>query len=65
MQFITTVIHSPKLLILDEPGSGLDPVNQEVLRDTILGARTQGRTRHHGRATIANPDAYSKNPSRK
>jgi len=44
VQFITTVIHSPDLLILDEPTSGLDPVNQEVLRDTILGARDEGRT---------------------
>jgi ABC-2 type transport system ATP-binding protein len=44
VQFISTVIHAPELLILDEPASGLDPVNQEVLRDTILGARDQGRT---------------------
>jgi ABC-2 type transport system ATP-binding protein len=44
VQFITTVIHGPELLILDEPASGLDPVNQEVLRDTILGARDEGRT---------------------
>jgi ABC-2 type transport system ATP-binding protein len=44
VQFITTVIHGPELLILDEPASGLDPVNQEVLRDTILGARREGRT---------------------
>ena len=44
VQFITTVIHDPELLILDEPASGLDPVNQEVLRDTILGARREGRT---------------------
>ena len=44
VQFITTVVHEPELLILDEPHSGLDPVNQEVLRDTILGARDQGRT---------------------
>jgi ABC-2 type transport system ATP-binding protein len=44
VQFITTVIHGPDLLILDEPASGLDPVNQEVLRDTIMGARDQGRT---------------------
>jgi ABC-2 type transport system ATP-binding protein len=44
VQFITTAIHSPDLLILDEPASGLDPVNQEVLRDTILGARAEGRT---------------------
>ena len=44
VQFITTVIHSPELLILDEPASGLDPVNQEVLRETILDAKRQGRT---------------------
>jgi ABC-2 type transport system ATP-binding protein len=44
VQFVTTVIHSPDLLILDEPSSGLDPVNQNVLRDTILGARQEGRT---------------------
>jgi ABC-2 type transport system ATP-binding protein len=44
VQFITTVLHEPELLILDEPHSGLDPVNQEVLRDTILEARRQGRT---------------------
>jgi ABC-2 type transport system ATP-binding protein len=44
VQFITTVIHEPELLILDEPHSGLDPVNQEVLRDTILDWRRQGRT---------------------
>ena len=44
VQFITTAIHAPELLILDEPTSGLDPVNQEVLRDTMLGARNEGRT---------------------
>jgi ABC-2 type transport system ATP-binding protein len=44
VQFITTVIHEPEVLILDEPHSGLDPVNQEVLRDTILEARRDGRT---------------------
>jgi ABC-2 type transport system ATP-binding protein len=44
VQFITTVIHGPELLILDEPASGLDPVNQEVLRDTILDVRREGRT---------------------
>ena len=44
VQFITTVVHRPELLILDEPHSGLDPVNQEVLRDTILDARRDGRT---------------------
>jgi ABC-2 type transport system ATP-binding protein len=44
VQFITTVMHEPDVLILDEPQSGLDPVNQEVLRDTIIGARAAGRT---------------------
>jgi ABC-2 type transport system ATP-binding protein len=44
VQFITTVIHEPELLILDEPHSGLDPVNQEVLRDTILDWQRRGRT---------------------
>jgi ABC-2 type transport system ATP-binding protein len=44
VQFVTTIVHGPELLILDEPASGLDPVNQEVLRDTILGAKREGRT---------------------
>ncbi len=44
VQFITTVLHSPRLLILDEPFSGLDPVNQDVLRETVLQAKAAGRT---------------------
>lgn len=44
VQFVATIVHGPELLILDEPASGLDPVNQEVLRDTILGAKDEGRT---------------------
>jgi len=44
VQFITTVLHEPEMLILDEPQSGLDPVNQEVLRDTILKAKDRGNT---------------------
>lgn len=44
VQFVTTVLHRPELLILDEPHAGLDPVNQEVLRDTILQARADGKT---------------------
>jgi ABC-2 type transport system ATP-binding protein len=44
VQFIATVIHDPDLLILDEPQTGLDPVNQEVLRDTMLDARDRGKT---------------------
>lgn len=44
IQFIAAVIAQPKLLILDEPFSGLDPVNQEVLRDAILDMKRQGTT---------------------
>lgn len=44
VQFITTVLHEPELLILDEPHSGLDPVNQEVLRETIQTTRAEGGT---------------------
>src|SRR5437016_7774105 len=36
LQFITAVIHNPDLVILDEPFSGLDPVNVEVMKETIL-----------------------------
>lgn len=44
VQFICTVLHAPDLLVLDEPASGLDPVNQDVLRETIVEARREGRT---------------------
>lgn len=44
VQFIVTVLHQPDLLILDEPQSGLDPVNQEVLANTIRAARDAGGT---------------------
>ncbi|MCG3138257.1 MAG: Daunorubicin/doxorubicin resistance ATP-binding protein DrrA [Phycisphaerae bacterium] len=44
IQFIAAVIARPQLLILDEPFSGLDPVNMEVLRDAILEQRRQGTT---------------------
>lgn len=44
VQFISTVLHEPDLLILDEPFSGLDPVNQEVLRDTVLDSKRAGKT---------------------
>jgi len=44
VQFATTLIHEPALLILDEPWSGLDPINAEVLRDVVDEVRAQGRT---------------------
>ena len=44
LQFISTVIHAPDLLILDEPFSGLDPVNRDVLRDAVLEMHRDGMT---------------------
>jgi ABC-2 type transport system ATP-binding protein len=44
VQFITAVIHNPDLLILDEPFSGLDPVNVEVMKETILENKREGKT---------------------
>ncbi|KON89543.1 sodium ABC transporter ATP-binding protein [Sporosarcina globispora] len=44
IQFITAVIHKPKLLILDEPFSGLDPVNVEQLKDAVLDLKNNGTT---------------------
>ena len=44
VQFISTVLHDPELVVLDEPFSGLDPVNSQVLRDTVLDARRRGKT---------------------
>ena len=42
VQFITTVLHQPKLLILDEPFSGFDPVNAQLIRDEILKLKNNG-----------------------
>lgn len=44
IQFITTVIHEPDLLILDEPFSGFDPVNAELLKKEILELKDKGKT---------------------
>ncbi len=44
IQFIATMIHQPDLIILDEPFSGLDPVNTKLLKDIMLEMKNQGRT---------------------
>lgn len=44
IQFIVCVIHDPELLILDEPFSGFDPVNTELIRNEILDLKKQGKT---------------------
>lgn len=44
LQFITTVVHKPSLLILDEPFSGFDPVNAELIRQEILKLKAEGAT---------------------
>lgn len=44
VQFITTVVHKPSLMILDEPFSGFDPVNAELIRKEILRLKDEGAT---------------------
>lgn len=44
VQFIATVMHKPQLIILDEPFSGFDPVNANLIKDEILQLRTEGTT---------------------
>ena len=43
-QFVATVLHEPDLIILDEPFSGFDPVNAEIIKDEILALNKQGAT---------------------
>ncbi|KPM50046.1 ABC transporter ATP-binding protein [Jiulongibacter sediminis] len=44
IQFVATVLHQPKLIILDEPFSGFDPINANIIKDEILKLREQGST---------------------
>lgn len=44
VQFVATVMHGPDLVILDEPFSGLDPINADLLQDTVAELRESGRT---------------------
>lgn len=44
VQFITTVLHKPEMLIFDEPFSGFDPINVELLKREILELRKEGTT---------------------
>ncbi|MBK7559943.1 MAG: ATP-binding cassette domain-containing protein [Chitinophagaceae bacterium] len=44
LQFVTTVLHDPKLIILDEPFSGLDPVNSNLIKDEIFNLAKNGAT---------------------
>lgn len=43
IQFIVTIIHDPKLIIMDEPFSGLDPLNTEIVKDMISKLRDEGK----------------------
>jgi len=43
IQFIATLLHQPELIIMDEPFSGLDPVNSELLQDTLVDLRNAGK----------------------
>ena len=44
IQFVVTVLHQPKLLIFDEPFSGFDPINANIIKDEILRLREEGAT---------------------
>jgi ABC-2 type transport system ATP-binding protein len=44
VQFIATLLHDPELVVLDEPFSGLDPINAQALKDTVVDLRRGGKT---------------------
>jgi len=44
VQFIASILHDPELMILDEPFSGLDPINTDLVKDVIMDLKKQGKT---------------------
>src|SRR5204863_9469346 len=44
VQFIATLLHAPDLVILDEPFSGLDPINAQALKDAVVELKRRGKT---------------------
>jgi ABC-2 type transport system ATP-binding protein len=44
VQFITAIIHNPRLIVLDEPFSGFDPLNQQLIREIIISQSGMGKT---------------------
>ncbi|MFC2009305.1 ABC transporter ATP-binding protein [Chloroflexota bacterium] len=44
IQFVVTILHDPELIVLDEPFSGMDPVNKELIKGMIIDLRNQGKT---------------------
>ncbi|KRN97226.1 ABC transporter ATP-binding protein [Furfurilactobacillus siliginis] len=59
VQLIATLIHNPKLIILDEPFSGLDPVNAQLLEDSILEMKTNGASIIFSSHDMANVERVS------
>lgn len=59
VQFIITVLHEPPLLIFDEPFSGFDPVNAEMLKREILELRDKGHTVIFQRTTCRRSRRYA------
>lgn len=58
VQFIVTVLHRPKLLIFDEPFSGFDPINANLLKNEILRLRDEGATVVFSTHNMESPEQY-------